>query len=411
MFKAAVDAAQPSQFMPSAIETLKPIFAKLQHNTHARLVVVGCGKASAAMAAAFETLVPSDLYDRLEGLVVVPDGHVVPTSKIEICCASHPVPDDRSVAAATAMLSFADKLGVNDVMVVLISGGGSSLCCLPQPHLNLAEKQQITDALLRGGANITEMNVLRKHLSQFKGGGLAGKAYPAHCVAFGISDVPGDDVSVIASGPTVADPSSCSDALKLIEKFGLQVPDAVLSALQAGEIETAFAEDERLSKSAYHLLATPQKSLQAAAEIAAQHGYTPVILGDALEGESRLLAQEMAQIASNTDKKTALISGGETTVTVKGNGIGGRNVEFVHALACEMACFALAADTDGIDGGAKIAGGYITPDTQQRALANGLDIHQMLANNDSHRFFEALDNQIITGPTLTNVNDFRVVLV
>lgn len=411
MFEAAIDAAQPAQFMPSALPYLKSEFEKLERDRSARLVVVGFGKASAAMAAAFEQIVPPTLYDRIEGCVVVPDGHDVPTAKVEICLASHPVPDSRSQHAAATLLALAQSLGENDVMVVLISGGGSALCCMPQSMLSLAEKQQITGDLLRAGANISQMNILRKHLSQFKGGRLAAAAYPAKTISFGISDVPGDDISVIASGPTIGDPSSCADALDLISTFQLQVPDSVISALKADEVESVFNTDKRLSKAEYHLLATPQKSLEAAAHIARKYGYSPVILGDALEGESRLLAKQIAQIAATSPQKTALISGGETTVTVVGDGVGGRNVEFVHALSMGFDGFALAADTDGIDGGAQVAGAYITPDTKARAHHIGLDSEKMLHNNDSHSFFRALGDQVITGPTLTNVNDFRVVLV
>ena len=416
MFKAAIDAAQPHLFMADALPTLKPEFDRLRQNPEARLVVLGCGKASAAMAAAFEQIVPQALHHRLEGLVVVPDGHEAETQYIEICCASHPVPDERSCDAAEQMLGIAQALAEDDLLVMLISGGGSALCSLPQPQLSLIQKQQITDALLRAGADITQMNAVRKHLSQIKGGRLAAAAYPARCISFGISDVPGDDVSVIASGPTVGDDTSCADALEVIDRFNIDIPDGMRAALENAETESVFSSDPKLSHSDYYLLATPAKSLQAAAEIAIKYGYEPVILGDALDGESRILAAEMAQLAvqkneENPTTPLALISGGETTVTVRGDGVGGRNVEFLHALALQRACFGLAGDTDGIDGGAKVAGAIITPDTLARAEACGADAAAMLENNDSHRFFEQLGDQIITGPTLTNVNDFRVVLV
>ena len=410
MFHCAVDAAQPAQFMPQALGLLEGEFRRLAQTDSAKLVIGGFGKASAAMAHAFEAIIPPALFSRVEGMIIVPDGHEVETSMVKIVSASHPVPDSRGYDAAAHMLARAHQLGSDDLLVMLISGGGSSLCCLPASGISLAEKQHLTSAMLKAGANISEMNIVRKHLSQIKGGRLAAAAYPAKTISIGISDVPHDDISVIASGPTVADNSSCADALSLIDKYQLEVPSAIRAALDAGQLESIFADDERLSNSDYHLLATPQKSLEAAAEYARARGYEPVILGDSLEGEARILAAEMAELVKGASAGKAFISGGETTVTVTGTGVGGRNVEFIHALAGLLPCYALAADTDGIDGGAKIAGAYITPMTAKKAEMAGLDMAAMLANNDSHSLFAALDQQIITGPTLTNVNDFRVIL-
>jgi len=410
MFLRAVEAAQPAQFMAQALPLLEAEFHRLARSDKGRLVIGGFGKASAAMAQAFELVIPPALLSRVEGMIIVPDGHEVQTSMVRVVSASHPVPDQRGRDAAAEMLRQAAGLGEDDLLVMLISGGGSSLCCLPADAISLAEKQALTSAMLKAGATISEMNIVRKHLSQIKGGRLAAAAYPATTISIGISDVPHDDISVIASGPTVADNSSCSDALALIDRFGLNISPAIRTALGTGSLESIFADDKRLSKASYHLLATPQKSLEAAAEYAKSRGYEPVILGDSLEGESRELARQMADIVSQAANGKAFISGGETTVTVTGSGVGGRNVEFIHALASMLPCYGLAADTDGIDGGAQIAGAYITPMTSQKAQKAGLDMAAMLDNNDSHSLFAMLDQQIITGPTLTNVNDFRVIL-
>ena len=404
MFDAAIAAAQPHQFMPDAVRTLLPDTIK------GRLFVTGFGKASAAMAQALEAEMPNELAQKIYGKIIIPDGHEETLSRLELMHASHPVPDARSAAAAAYVLEEAGRLGADDMMLVLISGGGSSLMCLPRAPLTLSEKQDVTQQLLKKGAPIGAMNCLRKHLSAVKGGQLAVAAYPARTISFAISDVPGDEASVIASGPTVADETSRHDALVVIKQYGLDVPAAVLALLDSAVCETPFSDDAALSVSNFHLLATPQRSLEAAADIAQHAGYEPVILGDALEGNSRDLAAEQAQLAIEMGPGKALISGGETTVMVTGTGSGGRNAEFAHALALEGRFDALAADTDGIDGAADIAGAIISPDTVERAAAAGLDAYAMLQNNDSHSFFAALGDQIITGPTRTNVNDFRVIL-
>lgn len=410
MFEAAVDVARPRQFMSRARDILTQHIEGRDKGLAGRMVVVGCGKASAAMAQSFEDIVPQELKSGMDGLVIVPDGHEMDTQNIEIVLASHPVPDERGATHTQRMLSLAEALGPDDLMVVLISGGGSSLLCLPQPQITLSEKQDITQKLLTRGAPIHEMNAVRKHLSQIKGGRLAAAAYPAPTLSFGISDVPHDDISVIASGPTVADATSCKDALDILSAYQIEINPQMRQALLSGEAESVSEDDERLSRADYHLLASPSYSLKAAARVARGAGYEPVILGDSLEGEARELAAQMAVQAIQAGPGKALISGGETTVKVRGTGVGGRNVEFLHALASDYSGYGLAADTDGIDGGAAVAGAVIRPDTAMRARDAGIDMQALLDNNDSHSFFAALDDQIITGPTHTNVNDFRVIL-
>ncbi len=404
MFDAAVQTALPKNFIATAVaRTLEVVPA-------GRILVTGFGKASAEMANAFEAAVPPDLLARLEGMVIVPDGHNSPCEQIKIVEAAHPVPDRRGLQAAASIIEASSNLGDNDLMVVFVSGGGSSLFCLPHPSVGFQTKQEITGQLLRAGAPIDEMNCVRKHLSIVKGGQLAGAAYPAKTVSFAISDVPGDSPAIIASGPTVGDQSTAQQAIDILTRYRIEVPKAVYAHLQSDACETLFSEDIRLSRAEMHVLATPIKSLQAAAEIAQKAGYNPVILGDALEGESRALAVELSEIAKASAPQTALISGGETTVIVRGTGKGGRNAEFIHALALQGKFFGLAADTDGIDGTAAVAGAYITPETLLKAKDLGIDAKARLEDNDSHGFFAELETQVITGPTKTNVNDFRVIL-
>jgi hydroxypyruvate reductase len=362
-----------------------------------RTLILGAGKASAAMALAVENNWPGEL----SGLVVTRYGHGAPCRRIEIVEAGHPLPDEAGEDAARRMLEMAHELGPDDLLLCLISGGGSALLSLPAPGLTLAEKREITRRLLRSGAPIGEINCLRKHLSAIKGGRLAAAASPAWVLTLAISDVPGDDPAVIASGPTVPDPSTCQDALTILRKYGL--PEPVLSE-----------SVKRLDNSQFHLIATPMAMLQAAAREAEKDGFPTRILGDALEGESRELAREMAELALQS-APGILLSGGETTVTVRGNGRGGRNAEFLLALAIELkgasGIWALAADSDGIDGSEDNAGAFVTPDTLSRAAALGLDPALYLANNDSYSLFEKLGDLLITGPTRTNVNDFRAILI
>jgi glycerate 2-kinase len=408
MFDAAVSAASPLLRVP----------AFLPSPPKGRTIVVGAGKASALMAKAVE----DNWAGPLSGLVVTRDGHSVHCDRIEIVEASHPVPDARGLKAAERICSLVEGLGHDDLVLALISGGGSALLTLPAPGLTLQDKQAVNAALLRSGASIGEMNVVRKHLSAIKGGRLATAAYPAQVVTLVISDVPGDDPALIASGPTVADPSTFADAVAVLKKYGINEPKSAIDYLKRGEDETPKASDLRLSKAITTTIAAPQLSLEAAAEVARKAGITPLILGDTLEGEAREVGRVMAGISRQTAQRgqpveppVVLLSGGETTVTVKGKGRGGRNVEFLLSLAVELDgisnVFALAGDTDGVDGSEEIAGAIVAPDTLSRALALGIDAKAMLANNDGHSFFEALGDQVITGPTRTNVNDFRAILI
>ncbi len=408
MFEAAVAAADPARMLA----------AHLPEPPRGRTVVVGAGKASAAMAKALEAA----WQGPLSGVVVTAYGHAVPCARIRILEAAHPVPDARGEAAARAMLEAVTGLGPDDLVIALISGGGSALMTLPAPGLTLADKQAVNRALLRSGADIGEMNCVRKHLSAIKGGRLAAAAFPARLLTLAISDVPGDDPAVIASGPTVPDPTTFAEARDVLAKYGIGEPAAVLAHLARGGDETPKPGDPRLARSEFRLIATPRTSLEAAARVAAAAGLRPLILGDALEGEAREVAKVLAAIARSARRHghpvaapCVLLSGGETTVTVKGDGRGGRNVELLLALALalhgEPGVWALAADTDGIDGAEPVAGAVLRPDSLARAAALGLDAKAMLARNDAHPFFAALADQVVTGPTLTNVNDFRAVLV
>ncbi len=349
-------------------------------------------------------------------------GHAVPTDRIEVVEASHPVPDEAGEAAARRMLDMLDGLSEDDLVLALISGGGSSLLSLPADGLTLEDKQSVNRALLKSGASIDRMNCVRKHLSAIKGGRLAARAHPAKVVSLLISDVPGDDPSVIASGPTVPDSTTFADALDILQAYGIDRPKAVMDHLQAGAEETPKPGDRRLIGSEPTLIATPMQSLAAAKAVAEQAGVKALILGDAIEGEARQVAKVMAGIAGSValhgqpmEPPLVLISGGETTVTVRGDGRGGRNVEFLLALLLELegtdGIYAIAGDTDGVDGAEEIAGALITPDSLARANDLDLSTKSMLIDNDGHGFFEALGHQVITGPTLTNVNDFRAIMI
>jgi len=380
--------------------------------------VVGAGKAAAAMARAVEANWRGDL-DRLSGLVVTRYGHGVPCQRIEVIEAAHPVPDAAGAQAAERILRSVGGLSADDLVLCLISGGGSALLAMPAAGLTLADKQAVNRALLRSGAAIAEMNCVRKHLSAIKGGRLAAAAAPARVVSLLISDVPGDDPAIIASGPTVADPSTVADARAILERYGIDAPAAVRAHLAAAADETPKPGDPRLASAETHIIARPQDSLEAAAAAAQQAGITPIILGDAIEGEAREVARAMAETARQAAREhqtpCVLLSGGETTVTVRGQGRGGRNAEFLLALAIALdgapGIFALACDTDGIDGSEDNAGAIITPDTLARAAALGLDPQARLDDNDGYGVFSALGDLVMTGPTLTNVNDFRAILI
>jgi glycerate 2-kinase len=412
LFDAALAAAGPYRAMASALP--QPVAG--------RTVVVGAGKASAAMARAFEQLWPGPL----EGLVVTRHGHAAPCDRIEIVEASHPVPDAAGQQAARRILDLAGGLGPDDQLVFLVSGGGSALLALPAPGLTLEDKQAVTRALLRCGATISEINTVRKHLSAIKGGRLAAAAAPARVVTIAISDVPGDDPAVIASGPTVPDPSTFADARAVLAKYAIAEPASVMAHLAAAVEETPKPGAPVFVRASYRMIASPMQALIAAADTAQAQGVTPIVLSDRIEGESRDIGLMHAAIAlqlrdglrigtDNVTLPAVLLSGGETTVTVRGHGRGGRNSEFLLSLAAALdgagGISAIACDTDGIDGTEDNAGAMLFPDSIARAAANGVAIKAKLAENDAWGFFDALGDLVVTGPTLTNVNDFRAILV
>ncbi len=411
MFDAAIAAAAPDKAVPP---NLPPPPA-------GRTVVVGAGKAAASMARAVEAHWPAD--KPLAGLVVTRYGHGVGAlNRIEVVEAAHPVPDAAGQKAARRILDLVKGLSSDDLALCLISGGGSALLSAPAPGITLDDKQALNKALLRSGANIQEINCVRKHLSAIKGGRLALAAAPARIVSLIISDVPGDDPSVIASGPTTPDATTLADARAVISRYGIVPSPSVQALLEDTRSETPKPGDPAFARSETRIIAAPQASLEAAARVASHAGYRPLILGDAIEGEAREVGKVMAGIARQAvvhgqpvPPPCALISGGETTVTVKGTGRGGRNVEFLLSMAVELnglaRIYAIAGDTDGADGAEEVAGAIITPDSLDRAGRLGLAARAALADNDGHGFFGALGDQVVTGPTLTNVNDFRAVLI
>jgi glycerate 2-kinase len=408
MFQAAIDAAQPALCVPP----------HLPRPPRGRLVVIGAGKASAAMARAVE----DNWRGELSGLVVTRYGYAVPCRRIEIVEAAHPVPDAAGLAGAQRILEAVQHLRPEDLVLCLISGGASALLVRPLPGLTLEDKQAVNRALLTSGATIREMNCVRRHLSAIKGGRLAAACHPARVITLLISDVPGDNPVDIGSGPTVADPTTCADALAILERYAIEVPRTVLAVLESGRGESPKPGDPRLAGSEIRMIATPQMALEAAADVAARAGVAAVILGDRIEGEAREVGKVMAGIARQVGTHgqpcvapCVLLSGGETTVTVRGHGRGGRNVEFLLALGIALEAqegvFAIAGDTDGVDGTEEVAGAYLSPDTLARARNKGINARSSLANNDGHSFFEAIGDAVVTGPTLTNVNDFRAVLI
>ncbi len=408
MFDAAVAAAQPALCLP----------AHLPAPPAGRTIVIGAGKASAAMARALEDYWPGPL----EGLVITRYGYDVACQRIEIVQAAHPVPDAAGLQAAERLHKLVSGLRADDLVIALISGGGSSLLVAPGPGLTLADKQAVNTALLKSGASISEMNCVRRHLSALKGGRLAAACHPARVLTLLISDVPGDDPIDIASGPTVADPTTCADALAIIERYRIDLPAGVRKLLESGQGESIKPGDARLAGNQTRMITAPQIALEAAAQVALAAGITPHILGDSLEGEARDIGKALAGITRQVvlhgqpfTPPCVLLSGGETTVTLKGNGRGGRNVEFLLALAVALdglpGVHAIAGDTDGVDGAEEIAGACLSPDTLARAWALGINPRASLDNNDGHGFFQALGDAVITGPTLTNVNDFRAILI
>lgn len=410
------------QMFDAAVSSARPEACIRQHLPEApagRVIVIGAGKASAAMARAFEDAWEGEISG---GLVVTRYGYEVPCRRIEIAAAAHPVPDQAGMTAAARMLELVQGLQPEDLVVCLISGGGSALLPLPLPGITLADKQEVSRQLLKSGATIGEMNCVRRHFSAIKGGRLAAACHPARVLTLAISDVPGDTPADIASGPTVADATTCADALAIVRRHRISLPAPLLHCLESGSGESVKPGDPRVARAEYRLVATPQGALEAAARVAREQGVTPHILSDRIEGEARDVGKVLAGVALQVAGRRqpfippcVLLSGGETTVTVRGTGRGGRNVEFLLSLGLALdgaaGVYALAGDTDGVDGQEEIAGAFLAPDTLQRAWEKGINPRAGLDNNDGHGFFQSLGDALVTGPTLTNVNDFRAILI
>ncbi|MET1412507.1 glycerate kinase [Roseibium sp. HPY-6] len=406
LFQRAVEVADP----------MKSLSAFLPEKPGGRVVVIGAGKASARMAEAVEAV-----WGPCEGLVITRYGYGRPCQGIEIVEAAHPVPDEAGLNATRRLLSLLEGLGEDDFVLALISGGASALLTSPAGEISLSEKQLVNQKLLSSGAPIGQMNTVRKHLSAVKGGQLAAAAYPAHMQALLLSDVPGDDPAEIGSGPTVGDQSSQDDASAILDNWALEVPDTVKNVL-AGPTGVIPPDDERLSRVTNTIFAAPSQSLEAARALAKGLGCDVEILGDALEGEAREVARAHAGLALERQRARGaggrpllLLSGGELTVTRNGNGVGGPNAEYALALALALegaqGIYALACDTDGVDGAAEVAGAVIGPDTLSKAEVKGVSASAALGENDAHSFFEKIGDQVVTGPTLTNVNDFRAIWI
>ncbi|MEB0137281.1 glycerate kinase [Actimicrobium sp. CCC2.4] len=409
LYASAVAAVSPAKCLPAFLPTPP---------STGRTLVIGAGKGAAAMAHTVEQHWPGEL----SGLVVTRYGHGAGCRRIEVVEAAHPVPDEAGRQAAARMLQLVQGLSADDLVLCLISGGGSSLLALPGEGITLEQKQAINKALLRSGAAIGEMNCVRKHLSAIKGGRLALACAPARVVTLLISDVPGDEPGVIASGPTLADPTTCAEALAVLDKYAIAVPDSVRVHLQSGAGETPKPGDARFARNEHHIIATAQHALEAAAATAEAAGVPAYILSDGIEGEARdialmhaALARQVASRGQPFQRPCVLISGGETTVTVRGSGRGGRNAEFLLSLAVALDgaadIHAIACDTDGIDGSEDNAGALLQPDSLARAAALGMRAKTLLENNDGYGFFSALDDLVVSGPTRTNVNDFRAILI
>ncbi|WP_269585741.1 glycerate kinase type-2 family protein [Roseibium sp. Sym1] len=406
LFQRAVEVADP----------MKSLAAHLPEKPAGRVLVVGAGKASARMAEAVEAV-----WGPCDGLVITRYGYARPCKGIEIVEAAHPVPDEAGLAATKRMLDLLADLDEETFVLALISGGASALLTAPAGEITLAEKQAVNQSLLASGAPIGQMNVVRKHLSRVKGGQLAATAYPARMLALLLSDVPGDDPAEIGSGPTVGDASSADEAKSILDRWKISVPASV-EAVLAGPSGVLAPADERLSHVTNTIFAAPSQSLEAAKVLAEENGCEVEILGDALEGEAREVAAEHARLALSRQRERQagsppllLLSGGELTVTRRGDGVGGPNAEYALALAAALdgadGIHAIACDTDGVDGAAEVAGAVIGPQTPARAAAAGADIQEALRHNDAHTFFASIGDQVVTGPTLTNVNDFRAIRI
>lgn len=409
LYATAVEAVSAQKCMPAYLP---------KQSAKGRTLVIGAGKGAAAMAKVVEDTWPG----KVEGLIVTRYGHGADCKQIEVVEAAHPVPDEAGRQAAGRMLELVKGLTEDDLVLCLITGGGSALLSLPGEGITLEQKQALNKALLKSGATISEMNCVRKHLSAIKGGRLALACAPARVVTLLISDVPGDDPGVIASGPTLPDPTTCAESLAILKKYGIDIPDNILKHLESGAGETPKPGDPRFARNEHHVMATAQHALEAAAAKARAAGITPYILSNDLEGESRdvgmvhaALAKQVAKYGQPFAKPCVILSGGETTVTVRGKGRGGRNAEFLLSLAVSLqgtaGIHALACDTDGIDGSEDNAGAIYQPDSWTRAAEQGLNAKAMLENNDGYGFFSALGDLIVSGPTRTNVNDFRAILI
>lgn len=413
LFDAAIAAADPARVLAHY----------LPPPPKGRTIVIGAGKAAAAMARAVEAaFAAKDWPGDYSGLVVTRYGYSVPTKKIEVIEAAHPVPDAAGLEGSRRLFETVKGLSPDDLVICLISGGASALLPLPLEGLELADEQALSQSLLKCGATIAEMNCVRRHLSAIKGGRLARACHPARLVTLLISDIPGDNPADIGSGPTIADPTTCADALAIISRYEIAISPTVRAILESGRGESVKPGDPLLAHSEARMITTPQMALDAAAKLARESGIPAYVLSDRIEGESRDVGKMLAAIAMQVAERNepfqapcVILSGGETTVTVRGKGRGGRNVEFLLSLAITLdgrpGIHAIAGDTDGVDGAEEIAGAYVGPDTLARAWAKGIKPPEALAANDGHGFFSALGDSVITGPTLTNVNDFRAILI
>ena len=414
MFNQAVLVSHPATIMKNYIPNVEP---------SGKVMVVGAGKGSAEMARAYEEAWHKKGYKNLSGLVITRYGHKKECKNIKIVEASHPVPDQAGIKATKEIIKLIKPLNEEDLLVVLISGGGSSLLVSPIEGVSLEEKQDLTNALLKCGASISEINSVRKHLSKVKGGNLASYAFPAKIITLAISDVPGDDFGVIASGPTYPDNTSCLNAIAVLEKYKISCSKNIYESLNSEVSETPDKDDRIFSRSEFKLIAKPQKALLKAAEIVEKNKFSSLILSDSIEGESNDIGKVHAAIVKQVNKYAqpskaplCILSGGETTVTIGStNGKGGRNTQFLLSLAIELDSaanvYAISCDTDGIDGSEKNAGALLYPDTLKRAHKLGMNPKEFLERNDAYTFFFKLGDLVETGPTFTNVNDFRAILI